>query len=96
MAVMLEVQHKGKCYYFHCRIQLEWGAHIVCHIPRDSLKTKNTVVSYIVVLHSTGTVRYGTVLYGIVWHTMVRYSLVYYGMVWCDIVRYGMVWQDIE
>ena len=35
MAAMLEVQHKGIFYLFHCRIQPAWVAGIVCNIPRD-------------------------------------------------------------
>ena len=41
MVAMLEVQHKGICYYSYCRIQPVWVVDIVLHIPRDWLQTKN-------------------------------------------------------
>ena len=47
---MLEVQHKGICYKFHCRIQPAWVADIVRHIPRDWLQTKNNEL--LIVLYS--------------------------------------------
>ena len=44
MAAMLEVQHKGICYKYHCQVQPAWVADIVCHNPRDWLQAKNFAI----------------------------------------------------
>ena len=51
MAAMLEVQHKGICPLFHCRIQLAWVVDIVSNIPRDWLQTKYTIFQKSLIIH---------------------------------------------